>query len=75
MNPPAIQQPRPPITIGALGPKMLKITAQHADTWNSYGGDGLSADEMLKSTTERSQLLDEYCEQIGRDPKTLKRSL
>jgi alkanesulfonate monooxygenase SsuD/methylene tetrahydromethanopterin reductase-like flavin-dependent oxidoreductase (luciferase family) len=75
MNPPAIQQPRPPIIIGALGPKMLKITAQYADTWNSYGGDGLSAEQMLILTGERNQLLDEYCSQIGRDPVTLKRSL
>ena len=53
----------------------FKITAQYADTWNSYGGDGLSAAQMLKLTRERNRLLDEFCEQIGRDPKTLKRSL
>jgi alkanesulfonate monooxygenase SsuD/methylene tetrahydromethanopterin reductase-like flavin-dependent oxidoreductase (luciferase family) len=46
VNPPAIQQPRPPITIGALGPKMLKLTIQYADQWNSYGCDSLNEDEM-----------------------------
>jgi alkanesulfonate monooxygenase SsuD/methylene tetrahydromethanopterin reductase-like flavin-dependent oxidoreductase (luciferase family) len=75
MNPPAVQQPRPPITIGALGPRMLKLTAKHANTWNSYGGDNLSADEMLKLTKERNHRLDEYCAEIGRDPSSLKRSL
>ena len=75
MNPPTIQKPRPPITIGALGPKMLEVTAQYADTWNSYGGDGLSADEMLALTKERNQRLDEYCTKIERDPASLKRSL
>jgi alkanesulfonate monooxygenase SsuD/methylene tetrahydromethanopterin reductase-like flavin-dependent oxidoreductase (luciferase family) len=75
MNPPTVQQPRPPIIIGALGPRMLEITAQYADTWNSYGGDGLSAAQMLKLTRERNQLLDEFCQEIGRDPQTLKRSL
>ena len=75
MNPPAVQQPRPPITIGALGPQMLKLAAKHADTWNSYGGDGLSADEMLQLTKERNQRLNEICADIGRDPASLKRSL
>jgi alkanesulfonate monooxygenase SsuD/methylene tetrahydromethanopterin reductase-like flavin-dependent oxidoreductase (luciferase family) len=75
MNPPTIQQPRPPITIGALGPRMLKITAQFADRWNSYGGDNLTADEMLKLTQERTLRLNDYCLQFNRDPKTLLRSL
>lgn len=75
VNPHTIQQPRPPITIGALGPKMLKLTAQYADRWNSYGGDGLTADEMLKLTGERNQRLDDYCNDIDRDPTTLLRSL
>jgi alkanesulfonate monooxygenase SsuD/methylene tetrahydromethanopterin reductase-like flavin-dependent oxidoreductase (luciferase family) len=75
VNPPTVQLPRPPITIGALGPKMLKITAQYADRWNSYGGDGLTAEEMLKLTLERNQRLDDYCTEIDRDPKTLLRSL
>ena len=35
MAPAPIQSPRPPITIGAMGPLMLKVTAKYADTWNS----------------------------------------
>jgi hypothetical protein len=54
---------------------MLRITAQYADRWNSYGGSQLTADEMLKLTGERNQRLDEYCAEIGRDPSTLLRSL
>jgi len=76
MIPPPIQQPRPPITIGATGPLMLKIVARYADTWNSVPGEWrTSPDKMLEDTRRRNKLLDDYCEQIGRDPKTLRRSL
>lgn len=75
MSPAPVQKPRPPLTIGALGPEMLKITARYADTWNSFGGMGLSAEEMLEATRERNAFLDEYCAKIGRDPGTLRRSL
>ncbi len=74
MSPAPVQKPRPPITIGALGPEMLKITARYADTWNSFGGLGLSAEEMLEATHKRNTFLDEYCTMIGRDPSTLRRS-
>ncbi len=33
-----VQRPRPPITIAAHGPKMLRIAAQLADSWSSFGG-------------------------------------
>jgi len=76
MAPAPIQKPRPPITIGAMGPSMLKIVARYADTWNSFGGEwGASLDVMLKNTQQRNEMLDEYCQKIGRDPKTLRRSL
>src|SRR5215831_16061226 len=32
-----VQRPRPPFTLGAHGPRMLRIVAKHADTWNSFG--------------------------------------
>src|SRR5215469_5385734 len=31
-----VQQPRPPVTIAAHGPKMLGIAAVHADAWSSW---------------------------------------
>jgi alkanesulfonate monooxygenase SsuD/methylene tetrahydromethanopterin reductase-like flavin-dependent oxidoreductase (luciferase family) len=75
MRPRPIQKPRPPITIGAHGPMMLKIAAHHADTWSSFGGYSLSAQEMLAVTRRRNELLDEYCDKIDRDLLTLRRSL
>lgn len=76
MAPAPIQQPRPPLTIGAMGPSMLKVAARYADTWNSFGGEwGAPPDVILRNTQRRNEMLDKYCQQIGRDPKTLRRSL
>lgn len=76
MVPTPIQTPRPPITIGAMGKSMLKITAKYADTWNSYGGEWEdSPEKMLENTRKRNELLDKYCNEIDRDPTTLKRSI
>jgi alkanesulfonate monooxygenase SsuD/methylene tetrahydromethanopterin reductase-like flavin-dependent oxidoreductase (luciferase family) len=75
MSPTSVQKPRPPITVGALGRRMLRLTARHADTWNSFGGMGMSGEEMLKVTGERNAFLDKCCEEIGRDPGSLRRSL
>ena len=73
--PPPIQKPRPPIMIGAMGNKMLKTAVRFADTWNSFGGRGLTPNQMFKKTAERNEKVDEFCLELGRDPKTLKRSL
>ena len=67
MRPLPVQKPRPPLMLGAHGPKMLRIIAEYADTWNSFG----TVDEMR----ERNAILDEHCVAIGRDPSTIVRSL
>jgi alkanesulfonate monooxygenase SsuD/methylene tetrahydromethanopterin reductase-like flavin-dependent oxidoreductase (luciferase family) len=75
MSPASIQKPRPPITIGALGPKMLKITAQYADTWNTFGGHSGTVDEIFEDVRQGNDKLNQYCQEIERDPTTLRRSL
>jgi alkanesulfonate monooxygenase SsuD/methylene tetrahydromethanopterin reductase-like flavin-dependent oxidoreductase (luciferase family) len=76
MNPSPIQQPRPPITIAAVKPVMLKIAARYADAWNFVPGEwDTPPNKMLQRTTRKNQLLDGYCEEIGRDPQTIRRSL
>ncbi|GAC1316486.1 MAG: LLM class flavin-dependent oxidoreductase [Chloroflexota bacterium] len=67
MRPRPVQQPRPPLVLGAHKPKMMRIVAQFADTWNSFG----TVDDMR----QRNALLDEQCAAIGRDPRTIVRSL
>jgi alkanesulfonate monooxygenase SsuD/methylene tetrahydromethanopterin reductase-like flavin-dependent oxidoreductase (luciferase family) len=74
MVPCPTQQPRPPLTVAAAGPTTLKIAARYADTWNSYGKFNASAEDGLAITRERSQMLDESCAKIGRDPQTIRRS-
>ena len=55
-----------PILIAAKGPRMLELTARHADAWN-LAWFGLP-DERLARV--RGELL-EACRRVGRDPETL----
>ena len=73
MKPRPVQQPRPPIMIAAMGPRMLKHAARYADIWNSLSfADTL--DSQLEETRSRLALIDEHCSAIGRDPTSLRRS-
>jgi len=65
-RPGPVQRPRPPITLGAHGPRMLQIVAQYADRWNSYG----TVEEMRN----RNAIIDRHCAAIGRDPGEIIRS-
>ncbi|MCG3256759.1 MAG: LLM class flavin-dependent oxidoreductase [Candidatus Heimdallarchaeota archaeon] len=73
MQPDPIQKPRPPITIGAHKPLMLKLTARYADSWNTLG-DISALEDTIETLQKQNDLLDEYCEEIGRDPQTLRRT-
>jgi alkanesulfonate monooxygenase SsuD/methylene tetrahydromethanopterin reductase-like flavin-dependent oxidoreductase (luciferase family) len=73
MNPRPVQSPRPPILVAALGPRMMRHAARHADTWNSLSFKPAFA-EQLAETQARCQAIDAACEAIGRDPATLRLS-
>jgi alkanesulfonate monooxygenase SsuD/methylene tetrahydromethanopterin reductase-like flavin-dependent oxidoreductase (luciferase family) len=68
--------PRPdgmPIMIGTfLGERMMKLTAQHADHWNMWAQ---STGNRASVTAPLQQKMDAICESVGRDPKTLERSV
>ena len=64
LRPPA--RPEMPILVAAKGPRMLDLTARHADAWNA-AWFGLP-DERLAG---RRVDLAEACERVGRDPATL----
>jgi len=66
MRPAPVQRPRPPFTLGAHGPRMLRILAEYADTWNSFG-----TPEQMR---ERGEVLDGYCRELGRDPSSVRHS-
>jgi alkanesulfonate monooxygenase SsuD/methylene tetrahydromethanopterin reductase-like flavin-dependent oxidoreductase (luciferase family) len=81
MAPGPLQRPRPPITIGATGRRMLEIAAEYADCLNTTGGgDGRRASDMapeeaLAGVRRRNALLDEMCRKRGRAPASIMRSL
>ena len=67
----AVCEPKPvqtplPLLIGGKGNRMMGVVARHADEWNMWG--------LADVIAERSAVLDQRCEAIGRDPKEIKRS-
>ena len=57
-----------PIMIGGSGPKVtLKLTAQFADSWNTFGPP--------EHFAEKNQILDDWCEKLGRDPREIERTV
>ena len=71
-----VQRPRPPITIAAHGPKMLRIAARYADGWSQWGGNGVETEEDFYAVTaERCARFDELAAGLGRDPAAIRHSL
>lgn len=70
MNPRPVQSPRPPLTIAALGPRMMRHAARFADTWNSLSFLP-TFDEQLDETRSRCEAMSTYCDELGRDRSTL----
>lgn len=66
-RPQSVQQPRIPFVLGAHKPRMIRLAARYADTWNSRG--------TTTEIRERNDLLDKACEEENRDPSDVKRSL
>jgi alkanesulfonate monooxygenase SsuD/methylene tetrahydromethanopterin reductase-like flavin-dependent oxidoreductase (luciferase family) len=55
----------PPILIGSSKPRMLRLTAQYADAWNTcWLGD-------VAALAEPRAKMDAACREVGRDPRTL----
>jgi alkanesulfonate monooxygenase SsuD/methylene tetrahydromethanopterin reductase-like flavin-dependent oxidoreductase (luciferase family) len=67
-SPKPVQRPHPPLVIGGRSGRVLRIAAEHADVWNIPGHD-------LDDAVRRSELLDRYCTEIGRDPAAITRSI
>jgi F420-dependent oxidoreductase-like protein len=66
-RPRPVQQPHPPIWIGASGEKvMLPLAARHADMWHAFGS--------VESLVRKSALVDRAAEKAGRDPAEIGRS-
>jgi alkanesulfonate monooxygenase SsuD/methylene tetrahydromethanopterin reductase-like flavin-dependent oxidoreductase (luciferase family) len=67
-EPKPVQRPHPPIMIGGAGKKMmLRVVAEQADLWNCPA-------RTPAEFKEYSDVLDEHCAAVGRDPQEIKRS-
>jgi alkanesulfonate monooxygenase SsuD/methylene tetrahydromethanopterin reductase-like flavin-dependent oxidoreductase (luciferase family) len=64
-DPKPVQSPLP-ILVGTGSPRMLRITARHADEWNTWGAPDMAGGALAKLHTA--------CEQVERDPSTLWKS-
>ena len=64
-DPKPVQSPLP-ILVGTGSPRMLRITARHADEWNTWGAPEMAGGALTKLLAA--------CEQVGRDPDTMWKS-
>jgi probable F420-dependent oxidoreductase len=57
-----------PILIGGGGEKVtLRLVAEHADAWNTFGPPATYA--------EKNEILDRWCAEVGRDPSEIERTV
>jgi probable F420-dependent oxidoreductase len=66
LNPPPVQSPLPVCVGGGGEKKTLRLVAEHATMWNSFGPPGTYA--------RKNRILDEHCTAIGRDPGEIERT-
>ena len=66
LNPPAV---RPmPLLIGGSGEKVtLRLVAEHADAWNTFGPS--------KDFIAKNAILNEWCAKVGRNPGEIERTV
>ena len=62
----------PPLMIGSKGPRMLRVTMGHADSWNTwYNG----IDNRPEGVAAVRAAVDEACREVGRDPAEVERTV
>jgi probable F420-dependent oxidoreductase len=67
LNPAPVRKPVP-IMIGGGGEKVtLKIVAEHAHMWNGFGPP--------ETFAKKNQILTDWCQELGRDPKEVERTV
>ena len=64
-----------PLTIGGMAAPTLRLAAEHASRWCSFGGYGADPAEAAAAARGHNDLLDRFCGERGRDPRSLRRSI
>ncbi|MEU5212541.1 LLM class flavin-dependent oxidoreductase [Streptomyces sp. NPDC020742] len=72
--PASLQSPRLPLTVGGQSPTLLRVAAGYADTWNTHGPPGATAEEILDITAVQNAKVDRHALAAGRDPSRIRRS-
>ncbi len=67
----SVQSPRPPITIAAMGSRMMRYAATYADTWNTMSFVAEFEGQLAESADRMSRMAGN-CEVAGRDLETLR---
>ena len=67
LNPPPTRHPIPVLIGGGGERKTLRLVAQHADIWHSFGD--------VATVRRKSAILAEHCADVGRDPAEIERSV
>ncbi len=62
----------PPLMIGSNGARMLRITAPHVDSWNSWYADTDNSPAGVAALTAK---VDAACGEVGRDPNAIERTV
>lgn len=70
-EPKPVQRPGPPLLIGGWGTRTLRLVAEHADMWNIPG----PPHNTVERIAERARVLDAHCASLGRDPRSITRSV
>ena len=65
-DPKPVQDPLPILIGGGGERRMLRIVAEYADIWNTWGTPDVIA--------RKSAVLDRFCSEVGREPKAIARS-
>ena len=60
-----------PVILGGHGPRTMRIAARYGDGWSGY----TQGDSRPEAFGDMLAAIDEACDDVGRDPKTLQRSL
>jgi alkanesulfonate monooxygenase SsuD/methylene tetrahydromethanopterin reductase-like flavin-dependent oxidoreductase (luciferase family) len=58
--------------IGSIGPRMLRATMAHADSWNAWYNDTGNRPEGIPAVRA---LVDAACRDVGRDPTAIERTI